>query len=107
MNAQFTTPAVLASFFGAYYAVLNAVSLLLNGLVSGRLLTRYGIGIGLLALPALVGTAVAGAVAGHQWWSVASVLFWTVVVTKLLDEMLRGAFLYPTYKILYQPLPAR
>jgi ATP:ADP antiporter, AAA family len=102
VNDRFPSAESLAAFFGVFYAVLNALNLALNGFFAGRLLIRYGIAVGLLAVPICVG---AGTVAAFASFGLGLALFWPIVATKLMDEMLRGAFLYPTYKILYQPLP--
>src|SRR5262249_17467358 len=55
VHQRFTDDTDLASFFGGYFAVMNTVSLVLNGLVVGRVLTRYGIGVALIVLPVFVG----------------------------------------------------
>jgi hypothetical protein len=105
VNRRYQTAETLAAFFGVFYAVLNGFNLLLNG-ISSRVLTRYGIYAGLLAVPVCVGGATVVAIALPSM-GLTAVLFWAVIITKLMDEMLRGAFLIPTAKVLYQPLPDR
>jgi AAA family ATP:ADP antiporter len=105
VNRHYQSAETLAAFFGVFYAVLNGFNLLLNA-VSSRILTRYGIYAGLLAVPLFVGAGTLISIALPAF-GLTAVLFWAVIITKLMDEMLRGAFLIPTVKVLYQPLPDR
>jgi hypothetical protein len=59
-----------------------------------------------MVLPVCVGAGTVAAL-GFSKFGVGAAIFWAVVTTKLLDEMLRGAFLIPVLKILCQPLPDR
>ena len=55
----------LAAFFGLYYGVLGVGQLVGSSIISGRFLTRYGLGFGLLALPvANLATSGAAAITG-------------------------------------------
>jgi hypothetical protein len=105
VNHRYQNAESLAAFFGVFYAVLNGLNVVLNG-VSGRVLTRYGIHAGLLALPFCVGAGTVAAIV-FSTFGITAAAFWLVISTKLADEMLRGAFLIPTFKVLYQPLPDR
>lgn len=97
--------AELAGFFGRFFAALGGVNLLANAFVTGPLLTYFGIGAGLLALPLAVAAGTLVALAGRAAPPGMQVVFWAVIGTKLLDEVLRKAMEGPTYRILYQPLP--
>ena len=95
----------LASFFGIFYAVLSLFDLVSSGLISGRMLTRYGLTFGLMTLP--VADALAGGGAVLSMWAGAAGLFlWLVVLTKLFDEVFRSSVQGNAFRILYQPLPA-
>jgi HEAT repeat protein len=103
-ESRFTDEAQLASFFGIFSGVAGAVTLLSNSFLSGRLLVRYGLTFGLLAVPVilivcLVPTAIVGSFPGTI-----GIFFWMIVVTKLLDEVFRNAAEDPSVMILYQPL---
>lgn len=83
----------------------NAFLLLLfNGLAAGRWLTRFGVGGGLLLLPAAglasAGLAVGAGVLGDGWALVACVL-----LLRMLEYVFRNSLYVSALNILYQPLP--
>lgn len=92
----------LASFLGQFIGMIGVVNLLGNAFLHSRLMERYGLSMGLLALPVavLVGSLLAAAtgIGGHVY-----LFFWVVVVTKGLDEFLRVSLEEPSFRILYQP----
>ncbi len=106
VNNRYQQAASLAAFLGMFYAILNGLNLVLNFALAGRVLKRYGTYAGLLVLPVCVGAGTAAAI-GFSVFGIGAAIFWSIIVTKLLDEMLRGAFLIPVFKILCQPLPDR
>lgn len=106
VNGRYPEAESLAAFLGIFYAVLNGLNLIVNGTVAGRVLRRYGTYAGLLALPLCVGAGTLAALVLSAS-SMTAAIFWAIISTKLLDEMIRGAFLIPTFKILCQPLPDR
>ncbi len=94
----------LAGFLGIFFAVLRIVNLISNAFVPGRMLPRYGLGFGLLAVPVMVGTGSVSAGVVVLVGNVA-LFFWFVAGTKLFDEVCRQSVEEPTIRILYQPLP--
>ncbi|MCP9495597.1 MAG: HEAT repeat domain-containing protein [Pyrinomonadaceae bacterium MAG19_C2-C3] len=95
----------LASFFGIFFAMLGVVDLISSAFVSGRMLTRYGLSFGLLALPVSIAVTTGSAVTGYLLFGSAAVFLWMIVATKLLDEVIRSSIQAPAFRILYQPLP--
>lgn len=103
---QYLSAEQLASFLGLFLAVLGVMTLLSNTFLAGPVISRYGLRISLLILPValLIGTgamAVTGLVAGAV-----SLLFWLLVVNRLLDNALGFSIDRSALSILYQPLPA-
>jgi ATP/ADP translocase len=97
----------LAGFLGSFFAVTSVVHLITQVLVSGWLLTRFGIRVGLLALPLLLTAgAVALTVLGLRGGSVPAI-FWVMAITKLGETVLTKSLQEPSVRILYQPLPTR
>lgn len=94
----------VASFLGIYAAVLGIVNLFTNAFVPGRLITRYGLGASLLAVPVIVGIGSGSAAAAFSF-AVPAIFFWIVVGTKLMDEVCRSSIGDPSLRILYQPIP--
>jgi ATP/ADP translocase len=88
----------LATWFGAIYAVLNAVALAIQVLVTPRLLARWGIGAALAILPViLVASALGFAMTGALI---------AVIALKLGDGGLRHSLHRIASEILYLPVPA-
>jgi HEAT repeat protein len=98
VHAAFTEKAALATFFGEFYATLGVVNLLTSVLLSGPLLTRFGLGTGVMMLPGLTGLgALTSLVGGSRFFS-------ALLITKLGDETLRNSVERSTLRILLQPL---
>src|SRR5207249_2815805 len=99
-EARFHDAERLAGFLGIFWGSCNLAALIFKSGIAGRLLTRYGLALGILALPVLLvlgyGTA---ALAGG------AAMFWIIVVTRALDYVTRDALDGPAGMILYQPLP--
>ncbi len=94
----------LASFFGVFYAVLFIIQLL-STFTSGPLITRFGLGFALLALPFIDSLGAALGIVSIGFSGFATVFFIIIVMTKLIDEVLRTTVEAPAFHILYQPLP--
>ena len=105
-EATFRTPEALTSFFGVAMAAVTVVTLLFVVLASGRLLTRYGMGLGLAGNPVGVGVAVAAAaVVGSLFGSGVPLFFWLVLCAGLFDMVLTSGLTDTTVQSAYQPLP--
>lgn len=106
VNSRYRQAESLAAFLGIFYAALNGLNLIVNFAIAGRVLKRYGTYAGLLVLPVCVGAGTIAAI-GFSAFGITTAIFWSIVGTKLVDEMFRGAFLIPAFKVLCQPLPER
>ncbi|EIJ42475.1 hypothetical protein BegalDRAFT_1596 [Beggiatoa alba B18LD] len=105
VGAHYTREEDLASFFGLFFALLGFINFLSSALLSGRLLTLYGLTVGLLSLPVMVFITTSLSVTIGVLNGTVGAFLWLVTLTKLLDEVLRTAFESPTFRILYQPFP--
>ena len=90
------TDAVTA-FFGTFNFVLGIVSFLLQLLLTGPLLRRFGLGAAILILPIALGFGSSLIVLAPA--------FWAVMVTNGLDQGLRFSLDKAGYELLYLPLP--
>jgi AAA family ATP:ADP antiporter len=106
VNSRYRQAESLAAFLGVFYAALNGLNLVVNFAIAGRVLKRYGTYAGVLVLPICVGAGTIAAI-GFSAFGITTAIFWSIVGMKLVDELLRGAFLIPAFKILCQPLPQR
>lgn len=86
----------LTKFFGTFNFLLGAASFVLQLLLVGPALRRFGLGITILVLPLALGTG-----------SLLILLlqtFWSVLATNALDQGLRFSLDKATYELLYLPL---
>ncbi|PID73319.1 MAG: hypothetical protein CSB33_04485 [Desulfobacterales bacterium] len=105
-RAEFRHPGEeeLAAFLGRFIAIIGMVNLAGNMFLHSRLMERYGLALGLLAVPVIVLAGSAAAAAAGFSGGMAA-LFWLVVISKGMDEFLRGSLEEPSFRILYQPFP--
>ena len=96
----------MAKFFGLFYAIVGIATLVSNIMISGRLLGRWGVGFGILSLPAFLGFGMAAAVLSALVPGLAGTLFWILIATKIGNEFISTSILTPSFQILYQVLPA-
>lgn len=106
LSAQFPTQAEQSSFLGLYLAALGIFTLINNTFLTGYVINRYGIRVGLLILPVSLfvvtfAFASVGLVAG-----IVPVLFWLATLNRVLDLGLLFSVDQTAQAILYQPLPA-
>lgn len=103
---RYTSANQLAGFLAKLWAWTAIAILLSRSFLSSRLLGRFGVNVGLLALPVSV---LAGAVVfcalGSTLGLAASFTFGTLVVTRFLDGLFRYDLDATAGLILYQPLP--
>ena len=85
------------AFFGRFFLLLNVASVLVQLLLTGWILKRWGVGLAVLALPAALGAASVGVAA-------APVLL-TAVVAKGTEGTLRYSLDQSTREILWLPVP--
>lgn len=87
----------LTAFFGTFNFALGAVSFLLQLLVGGPALRRFGVAATILLLPISLGAGSALILLVPA--------FWPVLLTNGLDQGLRFSLDKATYELLYLPLP--
>ena len=108
MRARYSDVKNLAGFFGVFSGLTQGLSLLTRLFLSGPLLERYGIRVGLLVLPliqlACTGLIVLnGAVGGDPG---GALVFWLVIANQGIYKTLKHPIDNPSFKVLYQPLKA-
>ncbi len=102
VDAYYQTEAEIASFLGFFLGALGVINFFTSAFVPGRVITRYGLSLGLLTVPCIVLVGMTGAASAH---GAAVLFFWLAALTKLLDEVMRNAIGEPSLRILYQPFP--
>lgn len=93
----------LTAFFGVFFGLLKVIELITNTFIAGRLLSKYGVRLGLIILPFLmIIFAVFGVIS--YWMGAASMIFLALAMNKLFDKTVRTSLESPSFKTLYQPL---
>lgn len=96
---------VIGSFLGKFFAVIGIVNLISNVFVPGRVISRYGLNIGLFTVSTLVGIGLVVAAVAKIGLGSMEYFFWIIVVCKLVDDVCRTSIEEPSIRILYQPFP--
>jgi AAA family ATP:ADP antiporter len=105
-EVQYPTEDQLAGFIGLFFAVTALLTLLSTTFLSGPVISRYGVRVGLLVLPvALTASTASMAVAG-TFVGLIALLFGLATLSKLLNVALDSSIDQPARTILFQPLSA-
>jgi AAA family ATP:ADP antiporter len=110
VEQEFPEQEELAAFLGPFFAVVGILALVARLFLFTRVMQRFGIRGGLIALPLAVGGALVLTLFAHYTFpqtiggAGSGWIFGLVLLTKLFDLGLRPAVLEPTQMLLYQPL---
>ena len=89
----------LVVFFGQFYAAVGVLTFLIQSVLGPRILKKYGIGITLAVMPAVVlGVGLFGIAAVGKLWS--------IVVLRASQVAFTNSFFRSAFELLYTPLPA-
>jgi AAA family ATP:ADP antiporter len=97
--AHVVAPARLGSFFARYYAVTNGIALVVQLVITGRLVRRIGVVGAVGVMPFLLLTGGIGAL-------LASGTFYLVLGLKAVDGSMRHSLNRVSTELLYLPLPS-
>jgi AAA family ATP:ADP antiporter len=95
----------LAGFIGIFGAMSSFITLVSQIFLTGWLVSRYGLLAGLLILPLADAVGIAAIAIAGTSFGPGVLVFWLMVITKLIDESWSMAIQLPVMQILYQPLP--
>ena len=104
MRTRYADAQNLATFFALFSGFSQVASLLTRVLVSGRLLSRFGVGVGLMVLPAAHVACTALIVASGLLPGASGLVFWLVISNQAIYKTLKHPIDNPSFKVLYQPL---
>lgn len=102
---QYTNADQLASVLGLISAAIGALTLVGNLFMSGRIISRYGVGAGVLLTPVVNQVIMLGFVLVGTFLSAPLVLFGLAVLAKIANSFMSMTFEVASLRILYQPLP--
>ncbi len=104
---EFPSGTQLASFIARQLSVMGVIAIITTMFLTSRIVRRYGLRAGLLAMPVVVTVAILLlAVGGPLGWSNAA-LFWIATAAKTLNVALGFSISQVTGSLLFQPLFGR
>jgi HEAT repeat protein len=105
VQLHFSDTKMLANFLAGVSLLMSVLRLLGRPLLTGRLIGRYGVVLGLLTQPLALALGAlllfAGTIGGGP-----ALIFWMVVAIRLSDSTINTILARPALQILFQPLPA-
>ena len=96
----------LTAFVGVFFGLSSIVEFVLKTFISGRLLSQYGVKLGLIAFPVVLLISFLLASVFGLFFGAAGLFFSFVTLGRLFTRAVRTSFNDPATQILYQPLPA-
>ncbi len=106
MKLKFTDAAQIAQFLGVFFGGVKILELLMKVFVGGRLLNQFGLKVGLLILPGLLAICAALAIVIGAMGTAVTHFFVLVALSKLVWVTSRTSTFLPSFRVLYQPVPA-
>jgi len=100
----------LAGFLGVFTGVIMVFSFLFKTFIYSKLIKTYGLKVGLLVLPLLLGfftivAAITGSFTGYSLESDSFIFFFLLIsLGKLFAQSLKASIETPAFKLFYQPL---
>lgn len=102
ITIKYPTEDELSGFIGIFFAVAGIINFIFTSMVSGWFLNRFGLLIGLLALPIFISFGASAMVIA--WILVGSLIFLIpiAIITKLFYVSVDTSIDKPSFKLLYQ-----
>lgn len=104
-GTQFTEVVQLTGFIGQLLSAIGIVALITTTMITGRVITRFGLKAGLLAMPVLVTLIIAAMAIIGSASPGNPLLFWLASAAKLINVALGFSISQSAGNLLYQPLP--
>jgi len=105
VNKYYHNSEQLAVFMGQFLAVVGITNFLFRAFLSGRWMMRFSWLGNMLTLPFILGINILLIIIISYFFKETILLFWLVILIKLFERILLGSIAYPSYYILYKPLP--
>ncbi|MDQ4075412.1 MAG: HEAT repeat domain-containing protein [Chloroflexota bacterium] len=96
----------LGAFLGVFFAIIGLLTLFSTSFLSSRVFSRYGLRGALLITPVAISVGTGAMMLFGSTGGSSFVLFFSIVVTRLLNGVLYVSIDTPSLNILYQPLSA-
>ena len=107
VSSRFSSDKEIATFLGRFSALYGFLALISLAFLSGKVLKRYGVLLGLMILPIGMSLGVLSVIVAGSFDGVGALVFWFTAMTQLMRFVLNSAFNRPSRSILSQALPAK
>jgi ATP/ADP translocase len=97
---------VLSSFLGVFFGVGSVIEFLVKAFLSGPMLSRYGLYLGLSILPMSMVGCFAVASFGGWVYGAGAFFFSFLSISRLFMRTFRTGITDPAFQVLFQPIPA-
>lgn len=106
VRGRFEGGSQIAQFIGVFFGVTKILELVMKAFLSGRLLNQFGLKFGLMLLPALLAVVAGLAIVIGSLGLSGAHFFVLIALSKLVWVVNRTSMFEPTFRVLYQPVPA-
>jgi ATP:ADP antiporter, AAA family len=106
-RAIFPDRQALASFLAVFFGICAVLEFLIKTFLYNRLLTRYGMKMGIIILPVGLAFSYLMALAYGVTYGTSAIFFACIGLARFFMSAVRKAISEPTYQVLYQPLPPK
>lgn len=96
----------LASFLAIFFGICSIIEFFIKTFLYNRLLTKYGMRIGIIMLPVSLAFSFILAVVYGLSSGTSAIFFACIVLARFFLSAVRKAISDPVYQMLYQPIPA-
>lgn len=105
VHQQYPQADAAAAFLGVVFGATELLGFLALLFVTGRIMTRFGLGTALAIFPATLGICAAGTMIVLLLPIATAVPFMLICSTKILDQVMRKSLNGTAIQLVYQPLP--
>ncbi len=95
----------LAGFIGVFFGATGLLTMAIGILISGRLISRYGVRLGLLITPGVLFISTGLMIGMGTFFESLVILAGLVILTKFFSEILAYTINRAAWQVLYEPLP--
>jgi hypothetical protein len=104
VKLQFVNATVISGFISIFMGSMSVAEFILKTFVSGRVLTKYGLLVGLILLPVLLAFSTLLAATLGTVYGTVGLFFSFIILSRLFIRVVRTLFFDPSFQILYQPV---
>jgi HEAT repeat protein len=105
LEVRYDNPDAVGAFLGKFFAI-GGILTLVGRFSSGTILSRFGLRPGLLTESLSMGVIALAIVVAGFGWEAPSLVFWLVMLHKMVERITLDSLTRPALQVLYQPLPA-